>query len=191
MRSHFLPEAPDVVALPDANSMALLRKLALVALVAASSGASLRGGRRLNELEVVPADEAEALKAQEDAQREAAKKEAADALAKAEQMMAAAKEAQAKADEADAKAKADAEAKAKADEEAKPEAAAAPAADAEDAPKKEKKEKKEKVEAADAPADLAALAKEAEGIVAQLKTALETEGALLATLTEKLATLQA
>ena len=72
--------------------MALLRKLALVALVAASSGASLRGGRRLNELEVVPADEAEALKAQEDAQREAAKKEAADALAKAEQMMAAAKD---------------------------------------------------------------------------------------------------
>ena len=131
----------------------------------------------------------EALKAQEDAQREAAKKEAADALAKAEQMMAAAKEAQAKADEADAKAKADADAKAKADEEAKAEAAAAPAA--EDAPKKEKKEKKEKVEAADAPADLAALAKEAEGIVAQLKTALETEGALLATLTEKLATLQA
>ncbi|KAH8061804.1 major facilitator superfamily-like protein [Aureococcus anophagefferens] len=165
--------------------MALLRKLALVALVAASSGASLRGGRRLNELEVVPADEAEALKAQEDAQREAAKKEAADALAKAEQMMAAAKEAQAKADEADAKAKADAEAK------AGEEAAGSGAPAAEDAPKKEKKEKKENVEAADAPADLAALAKEAEGIVAQLKTALETEGALLATLTEKLATLQA
>ena len=181
------------------RTVTMLRKLVLALGLTAAHAEYLRGavrtqGRALREMNLVPEAEIGELKKKEEAQRAKAMAEAAATMEKAKAMLAAAEEAQKAALVAPAAAAADADASSKKSKkkestvepvEAEPatppmsttEAAAttAPAAPA----------------VTTTPADLATIATEAEGIVTELRAALETESGLLKSLNEKLAALHA